>query len=201
MGVAAADYDGNSLTYPVGVSGTANIVPPSGDIFESFKDTQGRFRTKSLFIETPHDSYPAFFTTKSYDFTKGGVTYFSLYKKYIEIADPTEYQVGIKLFGSWEHWQVITKSKWFTDLITPWRLELQVMMESSRYHEMKGHIANDPGSPSAIQASKWLAERYGSKATAKRGRPTKAEKEGHLKRIAEDEKELEEDMQRIGLVK
>jgi len=119
----------------------------------------------------------------------------------MEISDPTEYQVAIQLFGSWEHWVLITKSKWFTQLITPWRLELQVKMESTRYHEMKGHIANDPGSPSAIQASKWLAARYGESETVKRGRPTKAEKEGHLKRVTAAEKELEEDMLRIGMVK
>ena len=193
MGVAAQEYDGNSLTYPVGIEETGT------DAFESFKDTMGRYRTKSLFIETANDAYPAYFTRKSYDFTKGGVKYISLYLKYMELSDPTEYQVAVKLFGAWEHWQALLKAGWFRDMITPWREELQVKLESERYHEMKGHITNDPGSPSAIQASKWLAERYGSKATAKRGRPTKAEKEGHLKRIVSEEKDLEEDMKRIGL--
>jgi hypothetical protein len=172
---------------------------PEEGLFTSFKDTQGRYRTQSLFFETKNDGYPAYFTKKSYNITRGGVEYPSLYLKYMEIADPTEYQVAIRLFGSWEHWTAMLKSKWFIELITPWRAELQTMMESSRYHEMKGHIANDPGSPSAIQASKWLADRYGSKTLAKRGRPSKVEKENHLKRLATEEAELEDDAKRIGL--
>lgn len=189
-------------TSPYGANLLAvNTEDPTGEVFEAFKDTGGRYRTKSLFIETPHDTYPCYFTRKTYDFTKNGKTFISLYLKYMEIADPTEYQVAVQLFGSWAHWQALCAAKWFVEMITPWRLELQVQMESSRYHEMKGHIANDPGSPTAIQASKWLATRYGEDATVKRGRPSKAEKEGHLKRITQEEKDLEDDMQRIGLVK
>lgn len=192
------------MTYPLkGVEEAAPDkepeTPAEPDVFESFKDTMGRYRTKSLFIEHINDSYPAFFTTKSYDVVKKGITYHSLYLKYMDIGDPTEYQAGVKLLGSWEHWQAMLRSKWFTDLITPWRLELQVKLESARYHEMKRHITNDPGSPQAIQASKWLADRYGSKATAKRGRPSKAEKEGHLKRLATEERDTNEDLKRIGL--
>jgi hypothetical protein len=185
-----------TLVYPVGVSQTA----PSGPgPFDSFKDNQGRYRTKSLFIETPHESFPAFFTVKKYDVEKGGRTYYSLYLKYMEVADPTEYQVALRLFGSWDHWQALCRAGWFRELVTGWREELKVKLESDRYHEMLGHVDKNPDSPQAIQASKWLAERYGEKSTAKRGRPSKAEKEQHLQRLGEETAETDADLKRLGL--
>lgn len=184
------------VSNPVGV----NLPAPAGaDLFATFKDKMGRYRTKSLFIETPLDPYPAFFTRKLYDFTKNGVEYKSLYLKYMEIADPTEYQVAIRLFGSWDHWQALTRSKWFGEHLTGWREELKIRLESDRYYEMQGVATNDKGSAQAVQATKWLAERYGDKETAKRGRPSKAEKAKHLNKLKSEQTELNEDIARLGL--
>lgn len=195
MGISAVDYDGHPLTYPVGVDLPAAPVGP--DIFDSFKDSQGRFRTQSLFTEYLHESYPAHFTLKKKDVTKKGVPYVSLYKKYMEIADPTEYQVAIRLFGSWDHWQALCKARWFKEHLDGWRQELKVKLESDRYYEMTSHVQNNPDSPQSIQASKWLADRYGEK--PKRGRPSKAEKAAHLKRIEEETSDVDDDAKRLGL--
>lgn len=181
---------------PVGANLTGELGP---EIFDSFKDAQGRFRTQSLFIETPHDSYPAKFTLKKYDKVKDGKTYISLYLKYMEIADPTEYQVAVRLFGSWDHWQALTRSKWFGDHLTGWREELKIRLESERYYEMQEVATKDKGSAQAVQATKWLADRYGDKATAKRGRPSKAEKAQHLSKLKSETAELNEDIARLGL--
>lgn len=172
--------------------------PLQPDAFDSFKDAQGRYRTQSLFIEYPNESYPAFFTLKKYDVIRDGKTYLSLYLKYMDIADPTEYQVAIRLFGSWDHWNALGKAKWFTDELIGWREELKVRLESDRYFEMKKNVRED--GPASIQATKWLAERYGEKETAKRGRPSNAEKKAHLKRVANQTSELDEDAKRIGIV-
>ena len=51
------------------------------EIFDSLKDSQGRFRTQSLFWETRHESYPAHFTTKQRAIERDGVTYVSMYEK------------------------------------------------------------------------------------------------------------------------
>ena len=183
-----------SLDTPVGGEQDA---PTGPEIFDSFKDAQGRFRTQSLFLEYPHESYPAFFTLKKFDKEKDGVKYTSLYRKYMEIGDPTEYQVAQRLFGSWDHWQALCKAKWFSDELTGWREELQVRMESQRFIEMELRSQKDDAT--GIQATKWLADRYGEKSTAKRGRPSKAEKESHLKRLAKETEQLEDDSKRIGL--
>jgi len=186
-----------SQTPPKG--GGPTVVEVGPDIFEAFKDSMGRFRTKSLFIESPNPAYPAFFTLKHYDHTKDGHIYSSLYLKYMEISDPTEYQVAIRLFGSWDHWSSLMKSKWFMDHLNIWRAELRTKLESERFYEMKKHIADDPTSAQAQQATKWLAGRYGDGQVAKRGRPSKAEKEAALKQVTEEDKSLLEDADRIGL--
>ena len=180
---------------PVGANLTGEVGP---EIFDSFKDTQGRFRTQSLFIETPHESYPAYFTLKKSDHTKNGKVYTSLYRKYMEIGDPTEYQMAIRLFGSWDHWLALTKSKWFGEHLTGWREELKTRLESDRYFEMDQVAKTCSLQPQGIQATKWLAERYGDTATAKRGRPSKAEKAKHLRKLQDESEDLKEDAKRIG---
>lgn len=172
------------------------------DLFDAFKDTQGRFRTQSLFIEKEHPSYPAHFTLKKWDALKNGKKYISMYLKYMEIADPTEYLVAKKLLGSWDHWLALKSSQWFSEELAGWRAELQVKLESTRYNEMRKVLeTSSSDSPQAIQATKWLAERYGSKKESKRGRPSKDEVKGHLKRLKAEDDDLQEDLARIGIAK
>lgn len=178
--------------------GGVSTDPTGLDIFESFKDGQGRYRTQSLFIETPHDSYPAYFTTKRYDVEKNGKKYHSLYLKYMEIGDPTEYQVAKRLFGSWQHWEALCKAKWFTNLVAEWREELKVRMASERYFEMIDN--KDNGGAVGVQATKWLHEHYADKKAAKRGRPSKAEKEARLKAMTSESEQNEEDAKRLQLI-
>jgi len=188
-----------SPAYPVGVEYTDEVGP---GFFDQLKDTQGRFRTQSLFWETRHESYPAFFTTKREAIERDGRTYISLYEKYMEIADPTEYQVAIRLLGSWDHWQALLSSKWFQELVCEWRSELKVKMESDRYFKMKevSEDAQKGRENAAVQATKWLSERYTPvERKQKRGRPTKDEKKAHLKEVERDAQDLAADAARIGI--
>jgi hypothetical protein len=166
------------------------------DIFKSFKDSQGRFRTQSLFSEYPNPKYPAHFTLK-----KGGrVGVVNMYEKYMDIGDPTEYEVAIQLLGSWDHWSALCRTKWFMAHLTGWRKELKVCLESRRYHEMVSALF-DP--KSQIQATKWLADRYGgdAKVVSKRGRPSKTEKEAYLKQAKQESDDSHDDAKRLGLIK
>ena len=117
----------------------------------------------------------------------------------MEIGDPTEYTQAMSLLGSYEHWEILTTRGWFKPHIDQWREELKVKLESDRYREMKDMVDNHAGTPQAIQATKWLAERYGEKAPTKRGRPSKAEKEAALKEHIEEETILKEEAERLGL--
>lgn len=163
--------------------------------YETLKDSLGRFRTQSLFYESRHPKYPAPFTLKDYEH-KGRM---SMYQKYMEIGDPTEYRTAIALLGSWRHWQVLTSASWFQPHIERWRKELKIKFESDRYAEMLKIEESHTGTPMGLQATKWLAERYSDVPKKKRGRPTKAEVTANAKEESQEEKLLLEEAERLGL--
>ena len=196
MGLVRKADRKNPPTYPVGVNPDASIEM-DGNLggFTALKDDQGRFRTQSLFWEMRNPKFPPVFTTKRYDH-EGCI---SMYQKYMDIADPTEYEVAIRLLGSWDHWKALCSSKWFVELVSEWREELTIRMDSERYWEMKNAADKHAGTPTGIQATKWLSERYGEKSPVKRGRPSKAEKAAALKEKIEEDTYLTEDANIIGL--
>lgn len=163
--------------------------------FATLKDSQGRFRTQSLFWEKRHPDYSAPFTLKKRPH-KGRI---SMYEKYMEIGDPTEYTQAITMLGSWDHWKRLAAQPWFLEYLNEWREELKVRMESDRFLEMKDLADNHAGTPQGISATKWLADRYGDTKKPKRGRPSKAEKDGHLKQLSKEEEMAAEDAARLGL--
>ena len=163
--------------------------------YEDLKDVMGRFRTQSLFVENKLDKYPAPFTLKPYDH-RGCI---SMYRKYMEIGDPTEYSQAIGLLGSWKHWQTLCAAPWFEPYITEWRDELKTKFESDRFREMSEVAETQKGTPQGVQATKWLAERYSKVESPKRGRPSKAEKKAALKQELEEDELLNEEAARLGL--
>ena len=179
------------------IADSAN-TPVGGEVpehpFKGFKDAGGRFRTQSLFAEFQHETYPAHFTLRR----EGRTGYINMYEMYMEIGDPTEYQVAIQLLGSWQHWKALTRSEWFNKHLQSWRAELATSMESDRYYEM---IVSTLNPKTAVAATKWLADRYGlSKASARKaGRPTKEEKAAYLAEEARDSADLTADAERIGI--
>ena len=174
----------------------ADITPEGSAAYSHLKDKMGRLRTQSLFIEMKNPNYPAPFTLKQQDH-KGAL---SMYRKYMELGDPTEYSTAIALLGSWRHWQVLTACEWFQEHITKWRSELAVKFESDRYQEMVSVSVNQNGTPAGVAATKWLADRYSNQKNApKRGRPSAAEKKLALKEESEEDKLLNEEAERLGL--
>ena len=166
------------------------------EVFADFKDSQGRFRTQSLFWESRHPDYKCYFTTKKHPH-EGCI---SMYQKYMEVGDPTEYKFAQRVLGSWDHWKALCGSKWFSELLTEWRAELQVKMESERYWEMKDvKDTCSMDSPQSIQATKWLADRYTPEKETKRGRPSNAERLTYLKEVKDKGKELDFDAKLVGL--
>jgi hypothetical protein len=176
---------------------TPEEVEAEGDAaYEKLKDSLGRFRTQSLFIEHKNDKYAAPFTLKDRAH-RGRV---SMYEKYMEIGDPTEYTQAIAMLGSWRHWQLLVNADWFKPYVERWRSELQVKMESDRFREMDKVAETLSGTSKGIAATKWLADRYGSKPKPKRGRPTKDEIVNNLKEDTKEAKLLEEEAERLGIV-
>ncbi len=166
--------------------------------YKALKDSMGRFRTQSLFIEHRNPKYPSPFTLKDVDH-KGAV---SMRLKYLEISDPTEYSTAIALLGpqGWRHWQILLECAWFKPHVARWRTELTTKFESDRFNEMNDVASAQKGTPSGVAATKWLADRYSSKGTSvKRGRPSKDEKNALLREESEEDKLVAEEAQRLGL--
>lgn len=121
-----------------------------------------------------------------------------MYQKYMDLGDPTEYQQALQLLGSWRHWEVLTACDWFKPYIERWRKELAVQIESDQIKTMKDIQSSMPGTPQAIQATKWLADRN-KQPKAKRGRPSKEERNALIKEESEEDKLLIEEAERLGL--
>ena len=165
-------------------------LPENKDVF---RDTQGRYRTKSLFKElNTEGDYPYYFTLKPVDQPDA----VSMRRKYLEIADPTEYAVAERLLGSWDHWQKLLKVRWFKEAVEQWREELRIKLRSHYYEKMHTYGRRDD--QLGYSATKfWMEE---TKPPKKRGRPSKAEVEAELKRTAEDSKLTDQDAERLGLL-
>ena len=160
--------------------------------FECLKDSMGRFRTQSLFVEHKVDGYVAPFSLKEYDH-KGAM---SMYKKYMDYADPTEYSAALGLLGSWRHWKQLCATKWFEPYIEQWRAELKVKLEFDRFTELKEAAKNGN-----VTATKALDDRYSSEPLkgSKRGRPSKKERAEVAKAEREEADMLAKERERLGL--
>lgn len=163
-----------------------------------YRAADGRFRTLSLFKETIQQptakKYSYVFTLNTEDKDVP-----SLHKLFVESQDPTEYTFANEVLGSWTHWQNLKQCTWFKPYYEAMRLELDTKLQSKGVEVMRA-IAKGK-SPAAAQAARWFAEgSWDKKLATKRGRPSKEEVQGELKRQAAAESELSEDADRIGAV-
>lgn len=162
------------------------------------KDDRGAWRTLSLFYEHRHPDYTPLFTIYEKDryVEEEDVTYPSLKQIYMSYdhVPGNEYDFAIETLGSWEAWERITKASRLVEMIKSWRSELEVKIRSNA---VKSIIRTSvEGSAAGATAARWLAEK-GYAPT--RGRPTKAEKEGHLKQEERIRDEVDADLERVGL--
>jgi len=174
-----------------------SIKPEDGNPFEVFKDDQGRLRTASLFKEKREASkYPSYFTLKPGAAPVGHV---SMHDKYMEISDPTEYQVAMTLLGSWDHWQRLCAAKWFKPHVEAWREELRIKRHSASINTLeefatqKDHIG--------YAATKALLDMNAPPKVKGAGRPLKKEAPETIEALDQRQKDwIDEDAKRLGLL-
>ena len=116
---------------------------------------------------------------------------------FLELNDPTGYKWALKYLGNYEHYKVLTKCTWFQKALDTWMDELKTKLKSEAIEKVS-QIAQG-ASPQALPAAKYLASAEWEKATSGRGRPSKEELRGELKKAIEKLTIEEEDAQRIGL--
>lgn len=156
-------------------------------------DKMGRYLTQGLFYETRSEGYSPLFTLKDYDYQVGSVTYISLKRLYLEIADPTEYKFATEVFGNWNQWLAITNSGMLMEYITKWREELEIKLASLAINAMINTAITEGSKGTA--AAKYVAERGWSQLSNK----TKKE-DKRIKQIEDSiSASVKDDLQRLGI--
>lgn len=164
-----------------------------------FKNASGQLYTKRLFYETSpgvNDRSSVLYTLKDQDHTVEGKTYISLYKRYLELEDVTEFNFANQYLDSYEHFRLLCDTEWFKDHIARWRTELQLKLRS-RVLERIREIASDSTSKNSFEANKLLLSELTPKSKPTRGRPGKSEIAQAVKEIAREDMSLADDHKRI----
>lgn len=174
------------------------MASANADDYGPYKDTSGRYRTLSLFMEYNKDaSYVSPYNLKKHQLPTNPP---SLYLMYMDVADPTEYSFAMKALGSWDHWCVLCDTNWFKPHIEEWRADLRVKLASEHYGKVRDEALKATKASDRITALRWLAANSGYESPkSSRGRPSKAEVEGRLKQELKSLEEDKEDLERLGL--
>jgi hypothetical protein len=162
---------------------------------EQLVDHVNAYRTQSLFIETNGTTRDPIMTLNDHDLELNGTVLYSLKKIYMEEADPEEYRVAIRVFGSWAHWERLLQNKKIFRKIQEYRKELEVKIRSDAVRALISTAALDGAK--GTSAAKYVAEKGWEKRKA--GAPTKAEVKSELKVQADMDSELQEDMKRLNI--
>jgi hypothetical protein len=156
-----------------------------------FRNTNNVLMFRGIFYETSTSKPNVVYTLKDFDH-KG---YPSLYRLYMEEADPTEYLFATKHLESWEHWLALCEAPWFKKHVHRWRQELELKAKAQAIAVIVKASKGD--GRDAVQAAKYLAEKGWDKSPTSRGRPSKDQVNEAARDIAHDSLRLEEDFQRI----
>lgn len=167
-------------------------MPPRKYKPSDFKNKNGVYLTRDLFIETAeHNPDQALYTLQPEEY-KG---YPSLYELYMDSNDATEYTFANTYLGGWEHWQKLCNSSFFKPYIEKWRAELEIKHRSIALAKIM-ETAKGNGRD-ALQAAKYIADYSKIRPAGTKGRPSKADIALEARKIADDRKRIEEDFLRL----
>lgn len=162
----------------------------------TFRHAAG-FRTAALFRDHPskaHDpEYCLFYMGREFSDDQ----YIALKEVYMQIADPTEYQFAMAVFGSMRHWNEISDLVWTRDRVAEWRKELEIKLRSEAIMGIID-LVDDPETKETtkFQSLKWLAQsEFAEKETASTKK--KKIKEAKVKDAVVDT--ISSDFERLGI--
>lgn len=166
----------------------------------SFIGGNGVFFTRQLFweqaIELPEgvkSKEPIFTLHKD----KPGLINFG--KRYVELRDPTGYKISQELLYSYDHWRSLLNSKWFLVAKELWDQELDALIQSEALDVIRTQAKE--GQPAqALAAAKYLANKDYRKDKKDVGRPLKRMVDAEVKKMADQERDIQDDFSRIRLV-
>ncbi len=168
-------------------------------LHSEFKAPSGQRFTKALFYEMNNTGNKDVikYTLKNKDHIVGDQVYISLYLRYLELEDLTEFEFANTYFDDYSHWELLCNSTWFKPFIEQWRKELHLKLSAKALRRIMAESKSN--SKEAIACNKYLLEKGWVPKDQKntRGRPSKQELEETKKQIIQAEKELEDDFLRI----
>ena len=165
-----------------------------------YRSSTGTWLTRSLFYRVPADPVvrdDAIFHLYKTE-TPGKI---NALESFVALGDPTGYEWAMKYLGNYQHFeQMMKQCPWFRDWFNTACSELHAKMRAQALRNVADIAINGTSDAQRLAASKYMAERpYEKVEKAKRGRPSKAEKAGHLKELEDLDKETKADFERIGL--
>lgn len=160
-----------------------------------FKDEKGRYIVQGLFLEDRYNDDMAVYTFAGEDKTYKGKVFPSLKRLYLEFGDPKEYTFANEYLYDWPHWRRLCNNAIVSRHIEEWREELQLKLVSEGVLDLIT-LAQDHNS---YQAAKYLADRGWDK--SEKGRPSKEQIDGELKKRADKVEEDNKDFQLLKLHK
>ena len=118
-----------------------------------WKNSAGVWYTAGLFLEkATHGTDSVVYSLSFDDKEVKGKVYPGFYRLYLELEDPTEYEVATQLVGGLEHWTAITNSKVLANEIASMRNWLNLRLKS------KGMRKIIEQAPESFQAAKYLVD-------------------------------------------
>lgn len=163
-----------------------------------FRAQNNTLLTKALFFETTlADKSTVLYTLKDKDHTYEGTTYPSLFQKYLESNDPTEYRFATTYLDGLYHWETLCECTWFKPYLERWRHELSLRMKSEALARIMREAKTS--SKDSFMANRYLLEKGWESEKSKRGRPSKEEIKQAATDIARTETSLLDDLKRISL--
>lgn len=198
-----SSFSVSPLTTPTPTPHCEAPPSPRGDTLAGYvlnkallKDSMGRYRVMSLFV-----GEKALFTLDDYSNAVAP----SFKRLYVEIGDPSEYDVAILLLGSWEHWTRLVESVWFKPYLNEAREELNAKIRSQAVKQIQNDGKVAFSEATRLAANKFLAtggylqeaEKEVVKEVAKRGRPSKEEIARRTKEILTEEGTINADYARM----
>jgi len=161
--------------------------------------------TRALFIDQTEgtDRDVAIYTLASTDFDdpKTGKHYPSLYRLYMDLADPTEWDFANLYFEDYDHWTMITESPWFKPVIQRWRKELDLKVRAQALRairELAGQDGKDKLAANRFLVEKGYVASYEAPSRRSRaGRPSKDEIKQEAEKLFSSSREIEEDFNRL----
>jgi hypothetical protein len=155
-----------------------------------FRNSNNRQYLKGLFYEEVNeDKSTVIYTLKDEDH-KG---FPSLYRLYMETGDPTEYEFAVTHLDGWSHWEALTACTWFKPYVERWRRELAIKLKSQALAKVR-EMAKE--GKDVFAANKFLLDKGWEEKPGK-GRPNKEQIKKAADEIAQHEKRVSQDFERI----